>query len=414
MSFAHKNIKTIFIAVAAVIALFFAWAEVAMAQETETVAPTSVETATDVAEEEDIAAIAPAGVTPQSPLYAADRFFERAGLFFAFGREARARRLAAIAEERLSEARVLAEDGDLGAEALVEEYDETFEDATIEAELSGDESTEARLAEQAARHSAVLDRVIERVPEEVRERIQAARDRFVENHIAVLRNLAEKNPERAAEIFARVAERRDLAAERKAERQEAREEKADELRERFKESEKYTAFGEEISLIARKRGVGETKVDELVHRAAEHRIEVLERVRAKAPEAALQGLDTALSRTRSARAFKVEGLSPTQIEERLLERKENATERIEEGRVKRIDMINTRTDTQLEKRGDEERTTERLEEQRTNRIDTVNTRADTRIDRVDTRIDTRIDRIETRAENRTNATQQRALETRPQ
>ncbi len=393
MSFAHKNSRTIFIVLLLSLALFFLWAEaVAYAQGVETVA------------QED-AALAPAGLTSQSPFYAVDRFFERTGLFFAFGREARARRLMTLAEERLSEARVLADADDERAESLVDEYEETFEDATIEAELSDDESTEARLAEQAARHSAVLDRVVERVPEQAKERVRAARERFVENHISVIRAVAEKNPERAAEIFSKLTERRDRATERKAENKDTKDtdgEKASELRERFKESEKYAEFGEEISLIARKRGTGETKVDDILKRTAEHRIEVLLRVRENAPEAAQGGLDNALMRTREARAFNADGLSPAQVEERLLERKENAIERLEERRAERIDAINTRTDAQLEKRGEGDEAAGRLEERRVERINTVNTRTDTRIEGVNTR-----------TENRINAVEKRAVETRP-
>src|SRR3989344_1771916 len=217
MNFADKNRRTIFIVSLAALALFFLWAEAVAAQETAVTSETTDEAA-------DVAAIAPAGITPASPLYAVDRLFEKAGLFFAFGRTARAERRLALAEERLSEARVLAEAGDDRAEALADEYEATFEQATVEAELSGNENTMSRIAEQATRHSAVLDRVAEKVPEQARERVLEARDRFVENHIAVMRTLAEKNPERAAELFAKAAERRILAAERRVEKEASAEE----------------------------------------------------------------------------------------------------------------------------------------------------------------------------------------------
>ncbi|MBI1998742.1 MAG: hypothetical protein HYS73_00185 [Parcubacteria group bacterium] len=322
MNVAYKNTRTIFIISLAALAFFFLWAETVAAQET--AAPS---------ESADVAAIAPAGITPQSPFYAVDRLFERTGLFFAFGRTARAERRLALAEERLSEARVLAEDGDDRAEALTDEYETTFEQATIEAELSENENTMARIAEQATRHSAVLDRVAEQVPEQARARVLEARDRFVENHIAVMRTLAENNPERAATIFANAAERRALAAERRAERvtdaEEKLSEKSDEVKKRLEEYEKYAAFGEEVSLIARNLRTGEATVDDVVKKATARHIEVLERVREKAPEAAQQGLENALQNAERVRALRADALTPTQVEERLQQRREESDERRE-------------------------------------------------------------------------------------
>src|SRR3989344_4717739 len=253
---AHKYSLTCALAIATLCTVFFL-VGVVSAQE----AVPSVE--------EDAAAIAPAGVTPGNPLYAADRFFERMGLFFAFGKKARAERLTVIAEERLSEAREIADTDEEGAQILVGEYETAFENASVEAELSGDEDAQTRFAEQAARHSSVLDTVIERVPEKARENIRAARDRFVENHIALMRVIAEKNPERAAELFSDIAERRAVAAERQAERKEdtteRRIEREQEVAERLKEYDKYAAFGEEVSLIARKIKAGEA-TDEIIER----------------------------------------------------------------------------------------------------------------------------------------------------
>lgn len=325
MNFADKHTRVIFIISLVALALFFLWAEAVLAQEA--VAPT---------EAEDVAAIASAGVTPQSPLYVVDRFFERTGLFFAFGRVARAERRLAIAEERLSEARILADADDDRAEALTEEYEVTFEQATIEAELSGSENAMSRIAEQATRHSAVLDRVAERVPEQARERVIAARDRFVENHIAVMRTLAEENPERAATIFANAAERRAVSAERRAERKENAEEKlsekADEVKARLEEYEKYATFGEEVSLIARKLRTDEATVDDVVKKATARHIEVLERVRENAPEAAQQGLQNALQNAERVRALRTDALSSTQVEARIRERREEADTRREKAK----------------------------------------------------------------------------------
>lgn len=390
MNFANKHTRVIFTVSLAALALFFLWAEAVLAQEA--VAPT---------EAEDAAAIAPAGVTPQSPLYAVDRFFERTGLFFAFGRAARAERRLAIAEERLSEARILADDGDDRAEALTEEYEATFEQATIEAELSGSEDAMSRIAAQATRHSAVLDRVAERVPEQARDRVIAARDRFVENHIAVMRAVAEKNPERAATLFANAAERRALAAEHRAEKVEEAEEKlsekADEVKARLEEYEKYAAFGEEVSLIARKLRTDEATVDDVddvVKKATARHIEVLERVRENAPEAAQQGLENALQNAERVRAMRTDALSPAQVEERILLHREDADKKREEMK----EIFETRATKSLLPRVREQTETKVLDEAG-NRIESkTKSRTDGAVNRVETR--TRIENTDTRIENK--------------
>ncbi|MBI2025441.1 hypothetical protein HYT04_01480 [Candidatus Kaiserbacteria bacterium] len=290
----------------------------------------------DATAAEDIAAITQGGVTPQSPLYATDRFFERVGLFFAFNRSARAAQLTAIAEERLSEARALSEDDDERAEVLVEEYETTLERASLEAELSGNETTEARFSEQVARHFSVLDRVAEQVPEQARESIVAARERSVENHIAVMRTLAEKNPERAAEVFAGVAERRANATARKADDEgEDEAERAREINARAEEFGKYAEFGEEISLIAQGLRTGETTVKNLVDRATAQHIQVLEDVRARVPVEALQGIDSALQNARRVQGVIPGALSDIQIEERIEARRGEAADRREEA-IQRI------------------------------------------------------------------------------
>lgn len=388
MNCAYKNTRTILILVVslAAFAFLFLWVEAVAAQEA--AAPT---------EADDLAAIAPAGITPESPLYAVDRLFERAGLFFAFGRTARAERRLALAEERLSEARSLAEAGDLRAEALTDEYEETFEQATVEAELSGNENTVARIAEQATRHSAVLDRVAEKVPEKAREQVIAARDRFVENHIVVMRTLAEKNPERAAELFANAAERRALAAERRAEKvadaEEKLSEKSDEVKKRLEEYEKYAAFGEEVSLIARKLRTGEATVDDVVKKAAARHIEVLERVREKAPEAAQKGLENALQNAERVHAMRTDALTPTQVEERILEHREESDTRRKEAK----EALETREAKPLLRV--RERSEIKSEDEAGNRIESrVESRTGAGSSRVETR--TRVDATDGRIENK--------------
>ncbi|MBI2025537.1 hypothetical protein HYT04_01990 [Candidatus Kaiserbacteria bacterium] len=379
MNYVQKQFFNVMLWGAFVCVALFASAVVVSAQEA------------DATAEEDIAAIAPAGIAPDSPFYATDRFFERVGLFFAFNRSARAARLLVHAEERLSEARVLAESGDARAEALVLEYDSTLASASIEAELSGNEGTEAVFSERAARHAATFDRVIAQVPEQAKDNVRAARDRYVENHIAVMRSLAEKAPERAAEAFAMASERRANAIARAAEDEsEDAPARAREARERAEEFGKYAAFGEEISLIARKLRTGEATVEQLVERATTQHIQVLEDVRARVPQEALVGIDSALQNAQRVRAFRAGALSDVDVDARIEARKTEAEVRREDAlqRAESFAPVDVRERIQrgrveIEERGGEVRPTERIES-----------------------------RIETRTENRINAVQERAAETR--
>ena len=267
--------------------------------------------ATPVMAQEDT--LPEAGTTPASPFYFAERFFEGVGTFFTFGNSAKAERYLNLAEERLAEARELAEEGDERAERAVERYEEQVAKAKERAERTGEVDLEATVADATTKHLSALDQVLERVPEQARASIEAAKERSMNGQLESLRGLVERDPERAVEIYDRAAEGRLRAVEARANRggaegdeedtedaedaEEALESLNDAINSAF---EKYSEFGREISNIAQGLQTGETTVEELVERATSRHQEILSGVRERVPEQAREGIDRAMDNSRMA------------------------------------------------------------------------------------------------------------------
>ncbi len=245
-----------------------------------------------------------AGTTPGSPLFFLDRFFEDIGTFFTFGEANKARRYLALAEERLAEAQTLAEkQDDKNTTYATELYEKQFSKAKERALGTGEIDLESEVTDATTRHLSVFDEVLERVPEQARESIRSAKERTMTGQLEALQGIAQRDPERAAGIFATAAEGRLRAAQEKAERGGDDEEEAEEVEEALGEYEKYAQFGEEISQIAQGLGTGETEVRTLVERATEHHLQVLEDVKAKVPSQAQNSINRAMQNTERVRQF---------------------------------------------------------------------------------------------------------------
>jgi len=240
----------------------------------------------------------PAGITPGSPFYFLERAFEGIGTFFTFGNAAKAKRYIALAEERLAEAKVLAEKGDKKAHDAIKRYERQFEKATERAARAGDIDVTALVAEATTKHLFVLDEVIERVPEQAKEAVRKAKERSIAGQIGALKGLVQKDPERAVGIFSKAAEGRLKAAKARLERGRGDEDEAKEVEENFKEYEKYAKFGEEISTLASKIHTGEVTVEDLVEKAISHHLDVLKAIQDKLPVQAQEQFQRALDSAR--------------------------------------------------------------------------------------------------------------------
>jgi len=268
----------------------------------------------------------PAGLTPDSPFYFLDRFFEGIGTLFTFANSARARRYLALAEERLAEVKVLAEANSENTETAVALYEEQLDQANTNADESEEEDAAEKVAEATGKHTLVLDRILEKVPEKAKLAIKRAKDKSIKGQLQALRRLTRQNPGKAIGIFRKAAGRRLNKLEK------ATKENDDEATEEsLKEYEEYAKFGQEISELAKGIRTGEVTVEELVEKATSRHIDVLRRVRQKASVRAQQRIQRTLEKEEQA-------LQRIEIKvQQALERGEGARQRIEEKTQKAIE-----------------------------------------------------------------------------
>jgi hypothetical protein len=142
-----------------------------------------------------------AGILPGSALSFLDVISEGLGNAFAFGKIAKAERYFAQANERLAEARALADQGDTErAEQAVRNYEERLAAALARAEEAKDKSDNddeandvlTRIAEATFKHQEVLMEVFAKVPEQARDGIQNAIDNSVRGHDSALEAIAKE------------------------------------------------------------------------------------------------------------------------------------------------------------------------------------------------------------------------------
>jgi tetratricopeptide (TPR) repeat protein len=235
------------------------------------------------------------GLTPDSPFYFLESFFEGVGTFFTFGDVAKAERYAKLAAERIAEAKAVIDKGKPEfAQRALERYEGHLNKALIRAEKAKNKGLEIeevtdKVAEATGKHILVLEKVLEKVPEEAKEGIKKAKEVCMTGQKNALRFLARENPERAAEINLQTLGTRLDRARQKAERGEF-----EEVEEVMGEFENFQKFGEEISQIAQQVGKDVAKVEELVGKATSIHLEVLAEVYEKVPEEAKESIEKAM------------------------------------------------------------------------------------------------------------------------
>ena len=304
------------------------------------------------------------GMTPASPFYFVERFFESVGTFFTFGNNVKAERYLALSEERLAEALVLAEQGEgILAAAVIPMFQDQSERARVSAkavelaegrkglnavnvktarqegdpipdidittdqpnrnsgqDTDGDGVLDplARVTDATTKHLTVLDLVLERVPEQAKASIEAAIERSMQGQIDSLREIAQRDPGVAAEVFERAVQARaegrlkigditgeawmfeedDEDMEERTGRSKTTEAKVMLGGRLAEEFELYTELGKEISALAEGLQAGETTVEEIVERAISHYRDVLRDVQSKVSPQAQESTQRVLDGSR--------------------------------------------------------------------------------------------------------------------
>ncbi len=253
--------------------------------------------------------LASAGTTPDSWTYGFKKFSEGIGMFFTFDKVAKAEKYAERAELRLSEAREMTDNGKPEfVDELMEEYQNNLEKAN---EIS-------RIAQQAGKditkvteiisiatsiHLDVLEDVLERVPEQAKPSIQRAIASSKKGNEEALNILEKAQPEKAAEIHLRVAEKRLIKAQEKAEEGEF-----EDVENMIEEYEGGMGEASRTAEIARGLGNNTTEVEQVIAEATSTHLEILAEVHERVPEQAKSSIESAMAVSSNGREKAVEAL----------------------------------------------------------------------------------------------------------
>src|SRR3989338_8161289 len=239
------------------------------------------------------------------------RVAEGVGTFFTFGNTAKTERYLILAERRLAEAEALAEGGDEQAEEAVRRYEAQIARAQARALRTDDADIIERVADNMTRHISVLDEVLSRAPEQAQDSIVAVKERAIEKQIETLKDLTTREPERAVNVFSRAAEARLKAAEARTLR--GGDGETEDIEKALGEYEKYADFGRDISTLGQGLRTGDTTVEELVRRAGEQHLRVLQDVQTRVPFEAQDGIRRALLNAEAVREARP--ISPERTED---------------------------------------------------------------------------------------------------
>lgn len=138
------------------------------------------------------------GLTPDSPFYFLERFFEGVGTFFTFGDVAKAERYAKLAAERIAEAKAVVDKGKPEvAEKALTRYQDQLEKSLAkadQAQAKGKDTTtvEQLVARATTHHLEVLNDVYNKVPEQAKAAIEKAMTVSETGHQRAVESLKEK------------------------------------------------------------------------------------------------------------------------------------------------------------------------------------------------------------------------------
>ncbi len=126
------------------------------------------------------------GLTPDSPFYFLEEWMDSISMFFSFSKDAKAQKALSIANEKLAEAKAMAEKGNQKAASVAEKdyekyMDEATQDAT-EAKAEGKAKALEQIQDATARHEATMQEVLNQVPEQAKDSIQHAIDESAKGH----------------------------------------------------------------------------------------------------------------------------------------------------------------------------------------------------------------------------------------
>jgi len=263
--------KFIMVPIIAILALMFCFGGVAYAQEAE--------------------ALPDPGIMPDSPFYFVDKWGKQISLIFTFNAENKVQKALKYADERMAEIdAMIARNKIKEATQAANEYQNCLGIATQNMErarLKGVDVSE-KVVLMAEKHLGFLSDSTDNATEDARMVLTQTRERAITCQETALKNMAQGDPEKAAQFNLQLMESLLNRIRVQAEGPEA-----EGLQASLEAYNRLGNLGEEISQIA--KGLGkETTVDQLVGQATAHHLEVLAGVQQRVQGQARQAVEDAI------------------------------------------------------------------------------------------------------------------------
>jgi len=248
-------------------------------------------------------------IAPDSFFYRFKKFFEGVDIFFTFDDVAKAEKYIKYAELRLAEAKEMAEKGKPEfVDKLIEENEDNLERGNEILKIARQVGKNVtRLTELVAVatsiHEDILENVLEKVPEQAKPAVQRAIASSERGNEEALNSLEKDQPEKAAEIHFRIAEKRLARAKEKVGEGEVKE-----VEDLIKEYEDRINKSNKIAEIAKGLGKNTTNVEQLVAEVTPTHLEILSEIHEKVPEQAKTAIEKAMDVSTKEREKAVEAL----------------------------------------------------------------------------------------------------------
>jgi formate dehydrogenase maturation protein FdhE len=236
------------------------------------------------------------GITPDSIFYGLDKAFEKVQLALEKDEIAKAKLHLEFANERVAEARSMADSDKLEyIPDLAEQYRTNIDAYQVLVETAQDlgqdtSDVDELVATATSIHIAVLEEVLEKVPEQAKPAIRNAINQSEVEQEESLNRLGNVEPETAAEISLRIAERHLLRAQEMVE--------AGDMEEAEDLIEEYNLRVEMTQLMiekAREMGKDTTDIEKIVFNATSIHQDVLQNVSEQMPEEAMDAIKKAMN-----------------------------------------------------------------------------------------------------------------------
>ncbi len=231
------------------------------------------------------------GTTPDSPFYFMDKWGKQISLAFTFNAGEKAQKALSYADERMAEINAMMNQNKIkAANQAANEYQYCLEIATKnmeQARLKGTNVSE-EVALMAEKHLGYLIDSADNATEEARMLMTQTRERAMICQESALKNMAQDDPEKAAQFNLQLMERQLNRI-----RVQAQDSETGGLQARLEVYNRLGNLGEEISQIA--KGLGkEATADQLVGLATAHHLEVLAEVQQRVQGEAQQEIQATI------------------------------------------------------------------------------------------------------------------------